>query len=129
YAVVTLGILLSCRSVAILIRERNLSEAVRPALYGALGFGIGAGLAAIPLFITLQLFSHTDRTSLAGARSALAFGKHFIRLLAPTLYGNSLHGSTYRSAFNYVETNLYFGVLPLFFIAAGLFARRRAVTW
>jgi hypothetical protein len=129
YGAVTIGILLSCRCIAAVIRERNVTQALPPLRYGALAFAVGAGIAAIPLFTTLQLYYQTDRTSLAGARSVLAFSTHFIRLLAPTLYGNSLHGNAYQSSFNYVETNLYFGVLPAFFILAGLFSPRRALTW
>ena len=50
YGAVTIGILLACRCIAAVIRERNVAQALRPLRYGALTFAVGAGIAAIPLF-------------------------------------------------------------------------------
>lgn len=129
YGAITLGLFLACRAAWLAFSERNLSAGLRPLMYGGLTFVLGAGLAAVPLLLSVQLYSHTNRTSQAGARSALSLTWHAIRLLAPNLYGNSVHGDSYRSAFNFAETNLYFGILPVFFILVGVIAGRRSLTW
>ena len=129
YGSVTVGLLLSARALIEVWRTGTLRAARHPLLYGALPFVIGAGLAATSLFLTLQLFFHTGRTSQLGARTALDGTMHAWRLLVPALYGDALHGTGYRSAFNFAETNLYFGILPLFFMLAALAAPRRRLTW
>jgi Bacterial membrane protein YfhO len=130
YGAITIGLLLSCRALVRAFHAKKVSAALSPLAYGAMPFVVGSGLAAISLLPTLQLYFHTSRTSQAGTRSALDMAVHALRLVVPGLYGNSLHGAGYRTAFNFVETNLYFGILPLFLIlAAALLAPRRSLTW
>lgn len=129
YGAVTIGLLVIWRAIFLVLHAKKLSAGLRPLIYGVLPFIVGSGLAATSLFLTVQLYFHTDRTSQAGARSALDAAVHAIRLLAPGVYGDALHGTGYRTAFNFVETNLYFGILPLFFVLAAVLAPRRSLTW
>ena len=125
YAAVTFTLFASFRGAVAILRERKISAALRPWLYGASILIVGALLAAPWLLSTLQLFPETQRTEPLGITSFLSPGQHLVRLLAPGVYGNGLYGNRYRSQFNYSETDLYFGVLPLLFLAAGLFSRKQ----
>lgn len=117
------------RVIALFVRKRNLVAAIRPLLYTGTALSIGAGLVAVQLLLTLQLYLHTNRTGQIGASASISFVSHVLRLFAPDVYGNSLHGGGFYTKYNYAETNLYFGIFASFFILAGLFSARRAVAW
>lgn len=129
YGGITIGLLVSWRALSLMWHEKKLSAGLGPLTDGVITAVVGAGLAATSLFLTVELYFQTNRSAQAGARSGLDWTVHALRLLAPDLYGNALHGDTYRSAFNYVETNLYFGILPLFFIVAAVVASRHPLKW
>ena len=108
-------------------RERDWREALRPLTYTAVALGVGALLVTPQLLLTLELFSQTTRTEAWGSSSFLSIALHLPRLLAPTISGTPLHGGHFFGQFNYTETDLYFGVLPLFFVAAALVSARKAL--
>jgi len=97
--------------------KRSLVTAALILLFGAI-------LVAPHIFQTLELYSQTGRSRAIGATSALPL-KNLIRLLAPDFWGNPLSGNVYWGKFNYTETALYFGVIPLIFIVISLFSRRK----
>jgi hypothetical protein len=129
YTAITVMLLLLAQTIPQFFLRKMLREALRPLWYGILTFGVGSALAAPSLFLTIQLFFHTARNTQIGATTAMNFSWEFIRLFAPTIYGNALRGDDYRTTFNFVETNLYFGIIPLFFLVAGLGTKRRTLVW
>ena len=108
-------------------REKDWRAALRPLIYTAVALGVGALLVTPQLLLTLELFSQTTRTEASGASSFLAIGLHLPRLLAPAISGTPLHGGHFVGQFNYSETDLYFGVLPLFLVAAALASARKGL--
>jgi len=129
YGALTLVIFSIYRSIIAWSETKELRSAIHPVLYAGLALGIGALLVAPQLLLTAQLYFQTTRTEALGAASFLDIKSHLIRLFSPTIYGNSLHGEDFKGLFNYSETNIYFGVLALFFIFASLFSPRRKLAW
>ncbi len=127
YGALALGAIALYRAGLNWWRERDWRAALRPLIYTAVALGVGALLVTPQLLLTLELFSQTTRTEAWGASSFLAIALHLPRLLAPTLSGTPLHGGHFVGQFNYTETDLYFGVLPLFFVAAALASARKAL--
>ena len=125
YAGITLALLIVARAVVVLAAERSLAEAVRPLIAGGIVLGLGAMLAAPQLLLTLELFSLTPRGEPIGLISIIPI-KHLARLVAPDFWGNPLHGNRYWGSFNHIETNLYWGIVPLLCVGASLLSRRRA---
>ncbi len=129
YGAITLLIWALYRSLILWLDKRDLGHAFKPILYAGLILGIGSLLAAPQLLLTIQLFFNTVRTALIGATASLDAVGHLVRLLAPLLYGNDVHGNTYHGPFNYPETTLYWGVLPLIFILASWWGKHRKLSW
>ncbi len=94
-------------------------------LYGGLILVVGAGLAVTQLTLTVQLYLHSLRNEALGLNSFLNIFTHLPRLLVPGILGTPLMGDHYIGIFNFVETNLYIGILPLFFCLAGLVSKHR----
>ncbi|MGC9357688.1 MAG: YfhO family protein, partial [Anaerolineae bacterium] len=128
YGAVTLGLFVLYRSIVRWVRGARFTAGILPLWYGGLSLLLGAALAAPQLFLTAELFFHTQRTTALGANSFLRF-YNLIRLLVPNISGQPLHGATYQGSFNYTETHIYFGILPLVFVVASLFSRRRKLAW
>ena len=127
YAAFALGAIAFYRAGLNWWHERKWRAALRPLTYTAVALGVGALLVTPQLLLTLELFSQTTRTEAWGSSSFLAIALHLPRLLAPTMSGTPLHGGHFFGQFNYTETDLYFGVLPLFFVAAALVSARKAL--
>ena len=129
YGAFALGAVALYRTVLHFCQERKWREALRPVIYTALALCLGALFVAPQLLLTLELFTQTTRTEPWGASSFLAAALHLPRLLAPAITGTPLDGGRFLGQFNYTETDLYFGVLPLFFLAAGLACTKRKLVW
>ena len=126
YGGITLVLFTIYRSLLAWLEDRNFFEAVRPIFYAGLALGLGAILAAPQILSTIQLYLNTERTEALGAHSFLNALSQPIRLLVPRIYGYPVHGNEYLGPFSYTETDLYFGILTLFFIPASLFSHERS---
>lgn len=129
YGAITLVLYLFYRSIATWITTREFDLSLRPLAYGSIALGFGAGLAAPQLLPTVELYFQTQRTIALGASSFLKIYSQLVRLVAPSIYGNALFGNNYWGPFNYSETDLYLGVLPLFFLLTSVFSYRRRKAW
>ena len=129
YTAVTIILFTAYRSGLTWFDTRNIRSAMRPVFYTGLALGIGTLMAAPQLLLTIQLFQNSVRSSPIGAESYLNLEVNIIRFIAPLIYGNSIAGQTYFGPYNYPETSIYFGVLPLLFIPFGLFSRHKRIAW
>jgi hypothetical protein len=111
------------------LQRRDKVLAIKTIAYAGLILGLGSLIAAPQLFLTIQLFLNSNRTAPLGATSFLELKTHLVRLLAPAIYGNNIYQNTYQGRFNYTETSLYFGILPLLFIPASLFGKHKKIAW
>jgi hypothetical protein len=111
------------------LQRRDKALAIKTISYAGLILGLGSLIAAPQLFLTIQLFLNSNRTAALGATSFLELKTHLVRLLAPAIYGNNIYQNTYEGRFNYTETSLYFGILPLLFIPASLFGKHKKIAW
>ena len=129
YGAITLGIVALYRGFVSWWQSKDFFQAIRPVFYTGLTLGVGSILIAWQLLLTIELFPLTLRDQASAGSSHLRLQQQLLRLLIPDFYGNSLY-DTYYGPFNYVESGLYFGVLPLIFILAGLFVpKKRYLTW
>ncbi len=102
----------------------RLRAVAGPLLAGA-GIGVvGLGLSAPMWLLTAELFGRTERVAdlFAGVEVPVS---QMARLAVPHLWGLPLHGGAYLGFFNYVETGLSVGVVPLVMAAAAFAARGR----
>ncbi|MEW5870928.1 MAG: YfhO family protein [Chloroflexota bacterium] len=129
YGAITLLLLALYRSLVTWRGEKNIRHAVLPIFYTILTLGAGTLLAAPQLLPTIQLYFLSQRSEPLGASSYLDLKFALLRLVAPLLQGNAVRGNTYLGPFNYAETDLYFGVLPLFFLFASLRSPQRKLAW
>lgn len=95
----------------------------------ALGYVLGAGLAAIQLIPTAEYLSQSQRAGQVEFSYAMTYSFwpwRFLTLLAPDLFGNPVRGDYWGYA-NFWEDALYIGLLPLLlalFAATGWVFRR-----
>jgi hypothetical protein len=129
YGAITLVLLSIYRSGLLWYRTKQIRSAVMPLFYNALSLIIGAALVAPQLLLTVQLFFHTQRVQALGEYSFLKILSNFPRLVAPDLLGTPIGADTYRGAYIFTETNIYFGVLALFLLLASPFAKRKGLPW
>jgi uncharacterized membrane protein YfhO len=129
YGAITLFIWALYRGLLAWLKERKWAVAIKPVWYACLILGIGVLLAAPQLLLTLELYFNSLRTQQTSAAIHLNWASHIVRLLAPILYGNDVYGNTYTGRFNYPETALYWGVLPLIFILASWWGKHRKLSW
>ncbi len=129
YGAITLLLWSFYRGLLQWLEQKKLACAFKPVLYAGLILGIGSLLAAPQLLLTVQLYFNTARNEQIGATGYLEIAGHVVRLLVPVLYGNDVHGNTYRGPLNYPETTLYWGILPLIFIPASWWGHNRKLGW
>ncbi len=129
YGAITLVLYLVYRSFTVWLSNKEIYASLRPLGYGGIALGFGASLAAPQLLPTIELYFQTQRTVALGVSSFLKIYSQLVRLVAPNIYGNALFGKSYWGPFNYSETDLYLGVLPLFFLLASLFSFQRKKAW
>lgn len=109
------------------------------------GVGLGLAIGAVQLLPALDLLHQPDlpMVSRANVEAAATLGDalhHGLRgdprtmrsilptaltAVAPNLFGSPRHASSWWPASNYAETNLYIGLLPLFFALYGVAHLRR----
>lgn len=107
---------------------RSARAVLRPLLLTAAALTLGLALAAFQFVPTLELFGETARGAKIGATSFLR--PHVaLRLLAPKISGDGVRGDLYTGPVNYIETGIYFGVLPLLTMAAALLREHRRRAW
>jgi uncharacterized membrane protein YfhO len=88
----------------------------------------GIGLAAPRLLATMvELYPLTVRTTHSASSSSIPWSQ-LVRILAPNFYGNPIT-QNYSGFKNFTETNLYWGIIPLFFIFISLFSKYRRLAW
>jgi hypothetical protein len=129
YAAITILLFAAYRSVLVWFDKKNIRSALEPVFFTVAALGVGTLLTAPQLLPTIQLFINSVRTAPIGAGSYLNLNAHLIRFIAPLIYGNSISGQTYFGPYNYPETSIYFGVLPLLFIPFSLFSRHKRIAW
>jgi len=129
YAAITVGLIAIYRSALAWLREKKLKIAIQPLFYSGLALFFGVSLVAAQILITIELYLKTQRTGQLGAQSFLSLIYHLPRLFAPNINGSPINGGLYWGPFNYPETTLYFGILPLIFLAASLFSEKRRLAW
>ncbi|MFC2055817.1 YfhO family protein [Chloroflexota bacterium] len=129
YGSITLIVYSIYRSLLVWNREKDYSQALRPIMYAGLLLGIGTLLASPQLFPTIQLFFQSLRAQPLTSDTYIKIIPHFIRFIVPNIYGNDIWGDYYRGQFNYPETTLFFGILPLIFAFLSIFSRHRKIAW
>ena len=129
FSAVTVLLFYAYRSLSDWIGSRAYKSALQPLLHTLIALGFGALLAAPQLLLVIELYFHSRRDTPIGAGSFLDPWTHLIRLIAPRIYGDNIHGQVYQSVFNFPETNLYLGIIPLFFILFSLKGPHRKIAW
>jgi len=92
----------------------------------ALSYMFGFGLSAIQLVPTLELYMHANMTNSA---SQFIFDRfllpiqHFISLFIPNYFGNPATYNFWEKG-DYVETILYVGMIPIFFVIILMLQRK-----
>jgi hypothetical protein len=128
YSAILLGLYAILHSLRCSWTRRRLDTWPIAALVviGAVGVGVGA----IQLFPAYQLAKLSYRVevspeALISIRLPL---RHLVTLWLPDFFGNALRND-YRGAFNFVETAIYFGVVPALLGSMSLFVNPRYATW
>ncbi len=124
YSAFTFCLLVLFRALQLFFTNPDSRQWLRSLTTAGIILGGAMILVAPHIFQTLELFSLTGRSRAIGRTSSLPI-KNLIRLIAPDFWGNPLGGDLYWGKFNYTETALYFGVLPLILIVASLFSSRK----
>lgn len=128
YSAITLFLFNFYRSLYDWLNTKRLYPSFRPVIYAGSALLIGATIASPQLLLTIELYFNTKRSTALGTLSFLDL-PNLIRLIAPNITGNPLFGNQYNGPFNYTETDLYFGILPLFFVVVSLFSPNKKLAW
>ncbi len=126
YSALALGVVYGLRGLLAGWRARSITAAARPVASAAGALVVGACLAAVLLVPSLELYGESNRSYKSGANSFLRIDDS-VRLAAPGISGSPVGGGEYRGPFNYSETDLYFGIVPLIAMVAALRSSRRRV--
>src|SRR4030042_3646460 len=99
-------------------------------LFLSLSFALGALISAVQLVPTFELFFNSFRGAenyIAQDNFCLISGQKFLTFIAPDFFGNPTT-LNYWGKWNYQETALYLGILPLFFLTLHLLRKKTKLT-
>jgi len=100
------------------------------ALAFAIIMGLGAGIGAVQLSISYELFTLSPRLESAGAESGVVMGfarslAPYVHLVLPDFFGNPAQHNIWKG-YSYAETFAYCGIIPVFFAGLALVRPRNA---
>lgn len=102
-------------------KDFQLSNSILPIVLIVLGIGI----SSIQLFPTFELYKNANINAQSSAfifERFLLPVKHLITILIPNYFGD-IATYNYWGYSDYIQTNIYFGIIPVFFAFIGLTAK------